>query len=398
MNREWNLKGLKVHIGIPAYGDLAPQTALSLCGTLLTLAKEGIDFALSIKYGNCYVDQCRSIIAQEFLDGQADYLFHIDSDMVWEPRDFLQVLAHTTVHDCVSVAYLMKDENIEKYTVAIPKTTEVDDYGCIPMDGGGLGFVCTQRKVIEELARRAEKIKMGNRPSVPWIYRIRAKEGCYQGEDMVFFEDMRDAGFKAFLDTGLILGHLGRKEYRGSLLNSLLDQAEGLAVGWKFPKDVAGWLTESEAKTLARLARGKTVVEMGSYCGRSTIAMAQLATSVDSIDWHHGDEMSGSGGTLENLRYNLAQYRVEERVRVHKGRTEDVAPTLPSKVFDLAFIDAAHDEKNVRIDVSQALRLVKPGGTIAFHDFCIADVERVAKEMLGNPVGYVDSIAWFQIP
>ncbi len=397
MNREWNLTGLKVHIGIPAYSDLAPQTSLALAGTVLTLAKEGIEFALSVKYGNCYVDQVRSIIAHEFLRGPADYLFHIDSDMVWEPRDFLQVLAHTTVMDAVSVAYLMKDE-IEKYTVAVSHPIKVNDYGCIPLDGGGLGFCCVKRKVMEELATRAEKLKMGTQENVPWIYRCRAKEGCYQGEDMVFFDDMREAGFKPFLDTGVSLGHLGRKEWRGSLLTALVDAEDGGMVGWKYPKDIRGWLSEGEAKVLARLAREKAVVEIGSYCGRSTIAMAQTAASVESIDWHKGDAMSGEGGTLEALRYNVAQYRLGDRIRIHEGRSEEVGPTLPAKAFDLGFVDAAHDEVNVRTDLMQMLRLVKPGGTIALHDFCVPDVSRVASEMLGKYVGITESLAWFQVP
>ena len=37
---------------------------------------------------------------------------------------------------------------------------------------------------------------------------------------------------------------------------------------------VRGWLTQAEGDKLARLAEGKKVLEIGSYCGRSTIAMA----------------------------------------------------------------------------------------------------------------------------
>lgn len=396
MQHEWNLRGVKVHIGIPAYGDIAPQTSLALTGTLLMLASEGVEFALSVKYGNCYVDQVRSIIAKEFLAGPADYLFHIDSDMVWEPREFVQVLAHTTVMDAVSVAYRMKDE-VEKYTVSLTDDMRINEYGCLPLAGGGLGFACVQRRVIEALAERAEKVTMGVQENVPWMYRCRSKEGKYQGEDMMFFDEMRAAGFKPFIDTSLTVGHLGRKEYRGSLLESLLNAEDGALTGWRYPKDVEGWLSNGEAMALARLARGKEVVEIGSYCGKSTIAMAQVAKSIESIDWHKGDEMAGPGGTLGKFRYNLSRYSVDHRVRVHEGRTQEIAPTLPGQSYDLVFIDGAHDEMQVRIDVKEALRLVKPGGTIALHDFQMEAVQRVAHESLGKHTGIVDTMAWFQM-
>lgn len=395
MQHEWNLSGLKVHIGIPAYGDLPPKTSASLCSTLLTLVKEGVEFFLSIKTGNCYIDQVRSVIGHEFLSGPADYLFHIDSDMAWEPREFLQVLAHTTVMDAVSVAYLMKDD-VERYTVCLPDSPQVNEYGCIPMNGGGLGFTCVKRAVIESLAARAEKVKMGSVAKVPWVYRIRSKEGTYQGEDMAFFEDMRDAGFQPWLDINLTVGHLGRKEFRGSLLKSILDGEDTKLLGWRFPKDVEGWLSEHEAMALARLAHDKSVLEIGSYCGRSTIAMAQTARSVDSIDWHNGDGMSGDGGTLEKFKFNLKKYKLGDRVKIHLGRTQDIAPTLPDKSFDMAFIDGAHDEASFSIDAKESLRLVKPGGAIAVHDMQLPAMQRGTAEFFGKCVGAVDGMAWFQ--
>ncbi len=220
MKREFDLSGVRVHIGVPAYADLAPQTSLALTATCIALLNEGIGFGMSVKWGNCYVDQVRSIIAHEFLQGPAEFLFHIDADMIWEPRDFLQVLAHTTKMDAVSVAYRMKDEK-ELYTVCLPDPIEVNEYGCTPMNGGGLGFCCVQRKVIEALAKKAEKIKMGVLPEVPFLYRCRVKDQTYQGEDMAFFEDMRAAGFQPHVDLGLTVDHLGRKVYRGSLADAL---------------------------------------------------------------------------------------------------------------------------------------------------------------------------------
>ena len=167
--------------------------------------------------------------------------------------------------------------------------------------------------------------------------------------------------------------------------------------GWIFPDEVPGWLTEPEAVALARLANGQRVLEIGSYHGRSTIAMAQRASQVTSIDWHQGDSLIGPQDTLEAFRRNLERYGVSRKVRVNVGRTAEITPSLPASTFDMAFIDGGHDEENVRIDLAAALRLVKPGGIIAVHDDFMPDVQRVCAEMLGTTAGKVESLVWYAV-
>jgi hypothetical protein len=65
---------------------------------------------------------------------------------------------------------------------------------------------------------------------------------------------------------------------------------------WKFPTDVRGWLTPKEGETLAQLAEGKLVLEIGSYHGLSTICMAQTAKMVHAIDWCRGERGQAGDG------------------------------------------------------------------------------------------------------
>jgi hypothetical protein len=46
--------------------------------------------------------------------------------------------------------------------------------------------------------------------------------------------------------------------------------------------DVRGWLTEADGQKLQELAAGKTVLELGSSCGRSTCA---IDDSINSLGW-----------------------------------------------------------------------------------------------------------------
>jgi len=139
--------------------------------------------------------------------------------------------------------------------------------------------------------------------------------------------------------------------------------------GWSFPADVPGWLDEPQARLLAELARGKKVLELGTYCGKSAISMAQTATSLVSVDWHRPTEKFPKGGTLERLQAELIRYGVQDRVTVLVGAVAEVLPWLAPRQFGLLFQDAGHSEQDVAGDLAGATRLLKPGGSWAIHDY-----------------------------
>jgi hypothetical protein len=136
-----------------------------------------------------------------------------------------------------------------------------------------------------------------------------------------------------------------------------------------FPRDVDGWLSEAEGKELRRLADGKRVLEIGSFCGRSTICLAQTAERVDCIDPFDGRATDQPGSTLEKFESNLARYGVRSKVSAHRGTANEVAALLPDGWFNLIFIDGDHSLESVRLDIEHARRLLAPGGLIAFHDY-----------------------------
>ena len=156
---------------------------------------------------------------------------------------------------------------------------------------------------------------------------------------------------------------------------------------WRFPEDVTGWLTPSEGAALAELARGKRVLEIGSYHGRSTICMAQVAEHVTVIDWGQGDDSAGREPSTLALLANLVHYGVRGRVYVHAASVAEAGALLPDAAYDLVFIDGAHDETSVRADLELARRVVKPGGVIAMHDSDHAPVQDAARAMLGWQLG-----------
>ncbi len=145
---------------------------------------------------------------------------------------------------------------------------------------------------------------------------------------------------------------------------------------WRFPADVRGWLTEEEGRALARLAEGKSVLEIGSFCGRSTICMAQTARFVLAVDPFDGRGTPETGNTHDEFQANLSRYGLlhNGKVRIGIGTTSDLKAHPEMRLsdenqFDLIFIDGAHDYQSVRADIEVARKLLSPAGVIAFHDY-----------------------------
>ena len=139
-----------------------------------------------------------------------------------------------------------------------------------------------------------------------------------------------------------------------------------------FPEDVDGWLTVEEGKALAELARDKRVLEIGSYCGKSTICMARTAEYVLSIDPHDGRGTPEAKPTHQAFKYNLARHSVAGKVDSLIGTLENVgikSYTDSAAFFDLIFIDGAHDYASVASDITNALPLLSDDGILAFHDY-----------------------------
>jgi predicted O-methyltransferase YrrM len=129
------------------------------------------------------------------------------------------------------------------------------------------------------------------------------------------------------------------------------------------------------------------VLEVGSYCGKSTIYLAAGARAVGgvvvTVDHHRGSEehqpgweyhdpglvdpAAGRLDTLPRLRATLAAAGLEEDVVVVVGRSGPVA-SLWGALLGLVFIDGGHTEAAAVTDYEGWAPWVAPGGALAIHD------------------------------
>ncbi len=141
---------------------------------------------------------------------------------------------------------------------------------------------------------------------------------------------------------------------------------------------VDGWLSPPEAAALARCvaaapgAAAPDVIEVGSYKGRSTLAIAcaiaglGLPLHLTAVDPHERYRYGDAVDTLAALTSNLKRNGVEGVVTVIRSRGDEVPLDRP---FSFAFIDGLHDEESVRADCAHILPSLVSGGLLAFHDY-----------------------------
>ena len=218
-----NLDGLTVCIGMPAYSDLDPRVVRSLFDTQLLCLKHRIICELAMVIGNSCPTWARDEVLDLFLQTDANRLFCIDSDIVWEPDSFLRLLALSTKRKIVCGSYVAKkDQPTFFIRYDENKTIEADEYGLLEIDGLGLGFTVLDREVVENITSKSEKVyDEVQKKSIPAIFRRGRDDGKRKGEDMAFFEDLQKLGYKIYIDPSIELGHIGRKIYTGKIMDLL---------------------------------------------------------------------------------------------------------------------------------------------------------------------------------
>jgi predicted O-methyltransferase YrrM len=153
----------------------------------------------------------------------------------------------------------------------------------------------------------------------------------------------------------------------------------------------AGFMPRAEGLALfdaaAEYACRGPVLEIGSYCGKSTIYLAAAASAagrpVVTVDHHRGSEehqpgweyhdpalvdpVTGRLDTLPVLRATLAAAGLEDQVVVVVGRSADLA-RLWGTPLGLVFIDGGHTEAAAVTDYEGWAPWVAHGGALAIHD------------------------------
>lgn len=158
---------------------------------------------------------------------------------------------------------------------------------------------------------------------------------------------------------------------------------------------IEGWMSPEELRWLAERAQEhQVIVEIGSYLGRSTRALADHTPGVVYAidDWYGPRDVDWLTPEQRETCYT------DFLKNINPGRTypinkDHAAATVP-EVPDMVFIDGDHEYASVRRDIDLWLPRLAPGGLLCGHDAGRPDVIRAVKETFELVVAPETTIWW----
>jgi predicted O-methyltransferase YrrM len=156
-------------------------------------------------------------------------------------------------------------------------------------------------------------------------------------------------------------------------------------------QEAIGFMPEVEGEALYEAglsgAERAPLLEVGSYCGKSTIYLGAAArakgTVMYSIDHHRGseehqmgeefhdprlvDSRTGEIDTLPTFRRTISEAGLDDVVIGIVGRSEAVASRWGTPL-GLVLIDGSHSEESARRDYEGWATHLVTGGLLAIHD------------------------------
>jgi len=161
---------------------------------------------------------------------------------------------------------------------------------------------------------------------------------------------------------------------------------------------INGYFSEDEGAKLQELSKGKVCLEIGSYCGKSSVCMGLVCQQLYCIDTFKADtsgqDQANGFTTLDEFIKNIVGLPIKYFI----GKSEDVLPTIDLE-FDLVFIDGMHDYDSVMIDIYLSYPKLKSNGIMTFHDYGPYGFESVTNAIDNffgkeNILGPIRGFAW----
>jgi len=209
-----DVKDSKLAIAIPtASGKVPLDLMTAVVNALVELDRLGVTYEFLKEQGNSLIQFARESLAFSFLETECTHVLWIDDDIVPDPSHIVRLLYLAQHYPMVGAAYVTKNFDNPKFIV---KNIEPGELGLYKADGMGLGFVCMQRQVIEDIAKDTSDDMFR-------VYKETLEDGSKNkvGEDMHFFRMAKKQGYQLYVDPTIQLGHDGHFRYKASLREAI---------------------------------------------------------------------------------------------------------------------------------------------------------------------------------
>jgi hypothetical protein len=190
-----------------------------------------------------------------------------------------------------------------------------------------------------------------------------------------------------------------------------------VSAAWEQARAVPGFLAELEFRALALLAycapKDGVIVEIGSFKGKSTLALASVARHYElgpvvSIDPHTAPSVTdpsldGQKSSFDDFLNTIRSANLAEHVEVHRAFSQEVGGGWNRRIRML-WIDGDHTYKGAKQDFDLFSPHLAEGATVALHDTLNKSfdgpirvfVEDILRSDNFGPAGFSYSMGWSQ--
>jgi predicted O-methyltransferase YrrM len=150
----------------------------------------------------------------------------------------------------------------------------------------------------------------------------------------------------------------------------------------------------------------KTMIEIGSFVGESTVLFAQSFKEVIAIDpflegYDDADPTSKLFDFDNVYQTYLDRITVYSNIQTIVDTSDNAVKELVGKQFDFVYIDGLHTYEGVKTDIVNYLPLVKTGGVIGGHDYTdkiphLVGVYNAVNEIFGHPDKVFADNSWIK--
>lgn len=220
----------RVVIGFIHPGEVAGDFMDSVCRTLMAESRpDGLTGPgggyIALRSGP-RIAEARSQVVETFLTNEAyvdaEWLFMVDSDMVFDPLALRRLLdvadpverpivgglcfAGSSPEGCYPTLYALRPDDEKRWE--IEKVTEWPEGELVKVGATGAAALLVHRNVLTTMYRAFEFLPNGQRNNYPWFVEGHSDaHGRPMGEDIAFCIRAQGLGFPIHVHTGIEFGH-----------------------------------------------------------------------------------------------------------------------------------------------------------------------------------------------
>ena len=222
--QSFNLAGRCLFIALPAYDfKVSLKLAISLARFAQSAGEHGVSIHIGSVCGCSVVSRARNLLVADMLETEATDLLFIDADINFDPEDIYRLMAWSSDPKKGIVAGVPRTRSTDKVYIA---NMDYDENNALSMNSMGLvrarrvatAFMMVRRDVFTTLIDAHPEWTYNDARSdrdVSCVFDFLMTPEGYIGEDFLFCDRAREAGYEVWVDPTIKLGHMGVQEYDG---------------------------------------------------------------------------------------------------------------------------------------------------------------------------------------